>query len=334
MDTQIDDVVTLKDIKEAHERIKQYIHETPVLTNSTINKLSGDKEIFFKCENFQKVGAFKFRGACNSVFKLNEEDMKKGVVTHSSGNHGQALSLASKMRGVPCYVVVPENAPIVKLNAIKGYDANVTLCKATLEARETNTNALIEKHGCKLIHPFNNLDVIAGQGTAALELLEQVKDLDAVITPVGGGGLLSGTLISVKSINPNIKVFAAEPEGADDAFRSLKEGSIQSHTEGKPNTIADGLLTTLGPLNFPIIQKYIDGIITVSDDEIKSSMKLVWERMKIIIEPSSATVLAAIIKQNSLDEENKQIKSNIKRIGVIISGGNVDLSNISKILNI
>ncbi|KAN0038726.1 hypothetical protein ACTA71_000912 [Dictyostelium dimigraforme] len=318
--------VTLKDIKEAHNRIEKYIHKTPVLTNSTINQLAG-KELYFKCENLQKTGSFKMRGACNAIFSLNEEELSKGVVTHSSGNHGQAISYASKVRGTPCYVVVPENAPSVKLNAICGYGANVTKCKATLEARESNTKQLIEQHDCKLIHPFDNLQVIAGQGTASLELMEEIENLDAIITPIGGGGLLSGTCITAKSLNPNIKVFAAEPLGADDAYRSLASGSIQKHTDGKPNTIADGLLTTVGSLTFPIIKENCDGIIVVTEDEIKDAMKLVWERMKIIIEPSSATTLAAILKQEFKD------KKDIKKVGIIISGGNVDLSSISKILN-
>ncbi|KAK5579273.1 hypothetical protein RB653_008954 [Dictyostelium firmibasis] len=318
--------VTLNDIKEAHKRIEKYIHKTPVLTNSTINELAG-KELYFKCENLQKTGSFKMRGASNAIFSLNEEELSRGVVTHSSGNHGQAISYASKVRGTPCYVVVPENAPSVKLNAICGYGANVTQCKATLEARELNTNQLIEKHGCKLIHPFDNLQVIAGQGTVSLELMEQVENLDAIITPVGGGGLLSGTCITAKSLNPNIKVFAAEPLGADDAHRSLKSGSIQKHTEGKPNTIADGLLTIVGSLTFPIIKENCDDIIVVTDDEIKDAMRLVWERMKIIIEPSSASTLAAVLKPEFKDRKD------IKKVGIIISGGNVDLDSLSKILN-
>eukprot|EP01132_Coremiostelium_polycephalum_P005146 gene5146-6406_t len=313
--------ITINDILEAHERIKPYIHKTPVLTNCTINEMVGDGiQLYFKCENLQKVGAFKFRGACNAVFKLSDQDLLKGVVTHSSGNHGQALSLAARMRNTTAYIVVPENAPTIKLNAIRGYNAQVTLCKPTLEARESNCQALQDKHGCKLIHPYDNQDVIAGQGTMAVELLEQVEGLDCVICPVGGGGMLSGVCIASKSLDPSIKVIAAEPEGANDASRSLSSGEKQKHLEGHPNTCADGLLTNLGTLNWPIIKDYCDDIITVNDTEIKAAMRLVWDRMKIIIEPSSATTLAAVLKP-----EFKLKYKELKKIGLIISGGNVDL---------
>jgi threonine dehydratase len=305
------------DIRAAKARISSFVNSTPLLTNKTINELSG-AEIHFKCENFQKVGAFKFRGACNSVFALDDESASKGVATHSSGNHAQALALAAKMRGIPATIVMPNNSPQVKKDAVAGYGAEIVFCEPTLEARESTLDKVISEKGHTFIHPYDNYNVICGQGTAAMEILEEAHDFDAVIAPVGGGGLLSGTAIATKSINPSIKVYAAEPEGADDAYRSFKAGEIIPSV--KPNTICDGLLTSLGKLNFEIISKNVDEIFTANDDEIKHAMRLVWERMKIIIEPSSAVPLAIVLK-------NKELFAG-QKIAIIISGGNVDLGKL------
>ncbi|KAF2073786.1 hypothetical protein CYY_004920 [Polysphondylium violaceum] len=316
--------ITLQDIKEAHERIKPFVHQTPILTNSTINELCGGLELYFKCENLQKVGAFKFRGATNAVLQLTQEELDRGVVTHSSGNHAQALAKIAKMKNTTAYIVVPKNAPTIKLNAIKGYGANVLLCEPTLKAREENVEILREKHGCVFIHPFDNVNVICGQGTVGLEILDQVPQLDAIVCPVGGGGLLSGICIAAKGINPNITIIAAEPEGANDTSRSFAQGErVSSHLPGLPNTICDGLLTVVGNLTFPIIQQNIDSVITVTDEQVKEAMRLVWERMKIIIEPSSATSLAAVLKNGA--SEFKAKYPNLKKIALVITGGNVDL---------
>jgi len=302
------------DVEEAHERIIGFIHHTPVLTSASINNILGCN-INFKCENFQKVGAFKFRGAINSVFSLSESDVQKGVATHSSGNHAAALALAARIRGVPAFVVMPDNAPEIKKKAVAGYGAQITFCRPTLKDREDTLKRIVEKTGATEIHPYNNFNVIAGQGTAAKELLEEVRGLEIVMCPVGGGGLLSGTALSVKALSPATKVIACEPAGADDAFRSFYSGSIVPSVS--PTTIADGLLTSLGSLNFPIIQKHVDTIVTVSEESIIEAMRMVWERMKIIIEPSSAVPLAAILE--------KKIEAKGKNIGIILSGGNVDL---------
>jgi threonine dehydratase len=310
------------DVLKASERIGNLIHHTPVLTSASINKILSC-DLFFKCENFQKAGAFKFRGASNAVFSLSGSDAIKGVATHSSGNHAAALALAASMRGIPSYVVMPENAPEIKKNAVKGYGAEITFCKPTLEAREQTLKKIIDEKGAIEIHPYNNFNVIAGQGTSAKELLEEIKDLDFVLCPVGGGGLLSGTSISVKSLSTSTKVIACEPQGADDAFRSFYSNEIQPSVN--PETIADGLLTSLGTLTFPIIKKNVDDIVTVSEKGILAAMKLIWERMKIIVEPSSAVPLAAII------EEKVDVKN--KRTGIIISGGNIDLGYFWKYLS-
>lgn len=310
------------DVLLASERIGNFIHHTPVLTSASINRILSCN-IFFKCENFQKVGAFKFRGASNAVLSLYDSDAIKGVATHSSGNHAAALALAASMRGIPCFVVMPENAPDIKKNAVKGYGAEITFCEPTLEAREQTLKKIITEKGAIEIHPYNNFNVIAGQGTSAKEFLEEIKDLDFVLCPVGGGGLLSGTSISAKSLSPGTKVIACEPQGADDAFRSFFSNEIQPSIN--PKTIADGLLTSLGSLTFPIIQRNVDDIVTVSEYSIIEAMKLIWERMKIIVEPSSAVPLAAII------EEKVQAKN--KKVGIIISGGNIDLDAFWKILH-
>jgi threonine dehydratase len=308
---------TLNDIRNAAERIRPYAHRTPVLTCATLDRKVG-AHVFLKCENFQKVGAFKFRGACNAVLSLSESDAARGVVTHSSGNHAQALALAARLRGITAYIVMPDNSSAVKMAAVEGYGGKITLCEPTQEAREATLARLKEETGATLVHPYNNHQVIAGQGTAALELLQDVPDLDVVIAPVGGGGLLSGTSIAATELSPRIRVLAGEPEAADDAFRSLAEGKILPSVS--PQTIADGLRTSLGDLTFPIIRKRVEQIVTVSEAEIVAAMRFVWERVKIIIEPSSAVAVAALWK----DEANL---SGL-RVGVILSGGNVDLERL------
>ena len=308
---------TLSDIQQARERIKPYAHRTPVLTNESLNQQVG-AQVYLKCENLQKVGAFKFRGACNAVYSLTDEEAAHGVVTHSSGNHAQALALAAKMRGIPAYIVMPSNAPQVKKDAVAGYGGQITFCEPTLTARESTMEGIRQKTGATVVHPYDNEKVIAGQGTAAMELLEDVPDLDVIITPVGGGGLLSGTSIAGMGIKKGIRVIAGEPEKADDAFRSLQAGRIIPSEN--PKTIADGLLTSLGNLTFPIIQQNVEQIVTVSEEGIIATMKFVWERAKIIIEPSSAVAIGVLW-------ENK-INLHGLKIGVIISGGNVDLNKL------
>ena len=304
---------TLNDIRQAAERIRPYAHRTPVLTNASLNQQVG-AQVFLKCENFQKVGAFKFRGACNAVYSLSDEEAVRGVCTHSSGNHAAALALAARMRGIPAYIVMPNNAPSVKKNAVKGYDGLITFCEPTLEARESTLDSIRLETDATVVHPYNDERVIIGQGTAALELLEDVPDLDVIIAPVGGGGLLSGTAIAATEIKKGIRVIAAEPEMADDAFRSMQTGEIIPSKN--PKTIADGLLTSLGTLTFPIIQQRVEQIVTVSETGIIASMKYVWERAKIIIEPSSAVAVGVLWE--------KKIDLSGLKVGVIISGGNVD----------
>lgn len=308
---------SFSDIQTAHDRIRPFIHRTPVLTSKSINQIVG-AELFFKCENFQKVGAFKFRGACNSVLALSDEEAKKGVCTHSSGNHAAALALAARMRGIPAYIVMPENAPEIKKKAVAGYGAQITFCEPTLAARESTLKKVAAETGATEIHPYNYFNVICGQGTAAKELIEETGQLDIIMAPVGGGGLLSGTAISAKAMLPEVKVIAAEPAGADDAFRSFQSKTLQPSVN--PKTIADGLLTSLGSLTFPIIQNEVDQIVTVSEESIVAAMRMVWERMKIIIEPSSAVPLAAIL-ENKVDVKGK-------KVGIIMSGGNVDLGRL------
>jgi threonine dehydratase len=308
---------TFNDVKEAHQRIRPYIHRTPVLTSQSVNHLLG-AELFFKCENFQKVGAFKFRGACNAVFSLTEKEASKGVGTHSSGNHAAAVALASRLRGIQARIVMPVTAPDIKKKAVAGYGAEITYCAPTLEARETTLQKLMDEYGITEIHPYNNFLVISGQGTAAKELIEDVGDLDIIMTPVGGGGLLSGTALSAKALLPNCRIIAAEPAGADDACRSFHAGHIIPSTQ--PKTIADGLLTSLGEMNFAIIQHSVDDIVTVSEEAIIKAMRMIWERMKIIIEPSSAVPVAALLE--------KKIQPKGQKIGIILSGGNVDLGNL------
>jgi threonine dehydratase len=304
---------SLADIKAAYERIQPYIHHTPVLSSHLLNDMF-DCELFFKCENFQKVGAFKFRGATNAVMSLTDDEKLRGVVTHSSGNHAAALALAARMNGVKANIVMPENAPLVKKNAVAGYGAEITFCKPTLQSREDNTKLIMERTGAILIHPYDNFNVICGQGTAALELIDAKSDLEIVLAPVGGGGLMSGTSVCIKGINSGITVIGAEPLNANDAFTSFTTGILTPSLN--PETVADGLLTSLSDLTFSIIRKNVDDIITVKEESIIECMLLVWERMKIIIEPSSATVLAVV-------KENPEMFRG-KRAGMVISGGNVD----------
>src|SRR5882762_5776091 len=301
-------------IRAAHRRIRPHIHRTPVLTSSRLNDATG-ASLFFKCENFQKGGAFKARGATNAVFSLDDTAARRGVATHSSGNHGSAVARAAKLRCIPAHIVMPSNSAKVKVRAVESYGAHVVFCEPTEEARETACADVIAKTGATLIHSFENPEVIAGQGTTAVELLEDVPDLDLVMCPVGGGGLLAGTAVAAKSMRPNVKVIAAEPENADDAAQSFRAGRV-IHTE-KKFTIADGLRTNVGEPNFAIIKRYVDDIVTVSEDAIISAMRTIWEAMKIIVEPSSAVPYAAI-QQGKIDVAGQ-------RVGIILTGGNVDL---------
>ena len=310
-------ILTIADIRAAADRIRPYIHRTPVLTCTSINRMLG-AELFFKCENFQKVGAFKIRGAANAVFSLNDEEVARGVATHSSGNHAAALALAARLRGVPAYVVMPDTAPQVKKDAVAGYGAHLTFCPPTLEAREAHLEQVVEKTGASFIPPYNDERIIAGQGTAALELLEDVPDLDIVMTPIGGGGLTSGAALVVQTLSPHTHMIAAEPQGADDAYRSFQAGRIIPSVH--PQTIADGLLTSLGDKTFAIVKECVDDIVTVDEDAIVQAMRTVWERMKILIEPSAAVPLGALFSQ--------QLNGQGKRIGIILSGGNVDLERL------
>jgi threonine dehydratase len=303
-----------EDIDKAHDWIRQYIHNTPVQTCDSLDDMSGC-DIFFKCENFQKVGAFKARGAMNAILNLSEEERERGVATHSSGNHGQALARAAQILNLKSYIVMPSNAPEIKKRGVKLYGGEIIECEPTLAARERTLAAVILKTRAAEIHPFNNYDVVAGQATAAKELIETIPHLDALIAPVGGGGLLSGTALAAKYFSPYTKVFAAEPEGADDAFRSMQSGRIEP---SQSNSVADGLLTSLGTKTFPIIHECVREVLPVSDEEIIRAMKLIWERMKIIVEPSGAVPFASILRHKE--------KFAGKRVGVILTGGNVDLS--------
>ena len=305
------------DVVEAHLLVERFAHRTPILVSESINHITGG-EIYFKCENFQKVGAFKFRGATNAVMSLSDEESIRGVGTHSSGNHAAALALAARNRGVHAYVVMPENAPEIKKKAVAGYGAKVTFCSPTLEARESALVNVIAETGATEIHPYDNFEVIAGQGTAAKELLEDESSLDIVLAPVGGGGLLAGSALSIRHLSPETRLIGCEPAGADDAYRSFKKGKIIPSVN--PQTIADGLLTSLGERNFAIIKDSVDGIVTVSEESIIRAMRLIWERMKIIIEPSSAVPLAAILE--------RKVEVQNQKVGIIVSGGNLDMGNL------
>ncbi len=313
-----------KTILSTASRIKDYIHRTPILTCQTLNHLL-QAEVFLKCDNFQKAGAFKFRGATNGVLSLDEQKGKNGVCTHSSGNHAQALSLAARNRGFPAYIVMPETSSRVKIDAVQGYGGKITFCKPTLAAREETLEQIRLKTHAIEIHPYNDYRTIAGQATAALELIQDVGSLDVILAPVGGGGLLSGTALSAYHFSPATKVIAAEPAMADDAYRSFYSGQLVPSIH--PITIADGLLTSLGSLTFPIIRQHVHRIVTVSEESIIDAMRFIWERMKIIIEPSSAVPIAALFENNE-KPESTGFEVRGKRVGVIISGGNIDLSKL------
>ncbi|MEQ8424500.1 MAG: pyridoxal-phosphate dependent enzyme [Cyclobacteriaceae bacterium] len=315
----MNNVPTQEDLLQTHERIKSYVHQTSVMTSGSIDAIAGCR-IFFKCENFQKIGAFKARGAMNAVLSLPEEARANGVATHSSGNHAQALARAARIVGVKAYIVMPRTAPEIKKKGVRAFGGEITECEPTLEARETTLAEVIKRSGAAEIHPFNNYDVIAGQATAAIELFDETENLDYVLTPVGGGGLLCGTLLAAKYFSPKTKVVAGEPAGADDAYRSLQSGKIE---KSQADTIADGLLTSLGDKTFPLIKEMVSEVITVTDQEIISAMRLIWERVKIIVEPSCAVPFAAVLKEKE--------KFSGKKVGIILSGGNVDLARAFKL---
>lgn len=302
-------------LRETHKRIRSYIHHTPVLTNTTLNNLVG-ASLYFKCENFQKMGAFKMRGASNAIACLSEKERKNGVVTHSSGNFAQAVALAAKQQDTIAYIVMPNNAPKVKIEAVKGYGGEVILCPPTLEDREKFARRIMEEKGAQFLHPSNQKEVIDGQGTAALELFDEIDGLNYIVTPLGGGGLLAGTALAAQEVNPTCNVIGVEPENVDDGFRSFHSGYIESNTT--TNTIADGLKTQLGDVNLPIIRSFVSEIMLVSEEEIKIAMRLIWERMKIVVEASSAVALAGVMKNPERFKGEK--------VGIIISGGNVDLN--------
>ncbi len=308
-------MISRKEFSAAEERIRQFAHRTPLFTSRTLDGMTGAR-ISFKAESFQKGGAFKFRGAINAVHSLGEKEASRGVATHSSGNHAQALALAAATRNIPAYIVMPENAPPVKIAAVRGYGAQITFCQASLEARESTLSEIVSEHGAHFIHPSDDLRVIAGQGTALLELLEQQPDIEAVLVPVGGGGLSSGCALAAALFHPRLAVYGVEPEQADDAYRSLTTGILVRPEH--PDTIADGLRTALGPNTFTILGRHLTGIVTVSEEGIEKAMKLIWERMKLVVEPSAAVPLAAL-----LEEKLPQCKG--KRLGIILSGGNVNL---------
>ena len=310
-------IPALEDIRQAQQRIRGRINHTQVMTSSSLNELTG-VDLYFKCENFQKTGSFKFRGATNAIMQLSREEMQHGVGTHSSGNHAAALALAAQHQDTPAYIVMPENSNPVKKKAVEHYQAHITYCKPGLDNRVTTFREIEEKTGARFIHPSSDYNVICGQGTSALELLEEMPGLDALITPVGGGGLTSGAAIAARGVKKDIRLYAAEPRMADDAYRSFNQGFLIP--VDRPNTIADGLLTSLSPLTFRIISEYLDDIVTTSEETIVRAMRLIWERMKIIAEPSAAVALAAIL-------DNRFVFKS-KKVGVILSGGNVDLEDL------
>ncbi|NLS16599.1 pyridoxal-phosphate dependent enzyme [Rhizobium sp. P40RR-XXII] len=310
-------IPTLADMVAAHTRIKPHIHRTPVLTSSFINLLVG-AELFFKCENFQKAGAFKARGASNAVFGLSDEQAARGVATHSSGNHGTCLSYAAGRRGIPCTVVMPRTAPQAKKDAVRGYGGRVVECEPSTSSREAVFADVVAETGAEFVHPYNDPRVIAGQATCSMELIEQVDGLDVVVAPIGGGGMVSGTCLTLSNLAPSIRIYAAEPEQADDAYRSFKAGYIIA--DDAPNTVADGLKVPLKDLTWHFVRNHVTDILTASEEDIVDAMKLIWKRMKIVMEPSSAVPLATIIK-------NRKVFAG-QRIGVIITGGNVDLDTL------
>jgi len=310
-------IPTLEDMLVAHERIKPHIHRTPVLTSAFLNELTG-AELFFKCENFQKAGAFKVRGASNAVFGLDEETAKAGVATHSSGNHALSLSYAAGRRGIPCHVVMPKTAPQAKKDAVRGYGGLITECEPSTSSREAVFADVQQKTGAEFVHPYNDHRVIAGQGTCSKELMEQTDGLDAVIAPIGGGGMVSGTCLTLSNLAPEVKIYAAEPEQADDAARSFRSGHIIA--DDAPVTVADGLKVPLKELTWHFVSNHVSDILTASEQEIVEAMRMIWARLKIVMEPSSAVPLATILK-------NRDVFAG-KRVGVIITGGNVDLGKL------
>lgn len=307
---------------EAKRRVQKHAHITPVLENSGINE-KVEARLFFKCENFQKVGAFKFRGAINTIFQLDEKNIKQGVATHSSGNHGQAIALAARMKGIPAYIVMPKNSTKSKIEAVHSYGAEVILCDNSLKAREEELEKVLEDKGAYFVHPYNDYRVIAGQSTSAQELIDQVKDLDVIVTPIGGGGLISGTLLAVQYFSFGTKVYGVEPEGANSAYLSHRNHKLTPIPD--PETVCDGLRAGIGEKNYQIIEKYIEDVYCVSDEEALKAMQLIWERMKIVIEPSCAVPLAGLLK-------NVEVFRN-KRIGIILTGGNVDFTSLSEFFN-
>jgi threonine dehydratase len=307
-------MLALQDIRDAHARIRDKIHRTPVLTSESLDAQCGGS-LFFKCENFQKIGAFKARGATNAIFLLSDEEAKRGVVTHSSGNHAAAVARAAKLRGIPAYVVMPHNAPKAKLDSVRRYGAKIELCEPTIAAREAGAARIISETGAQLIHPFNDYRVMAGQGTAALELMEERPEIDLVLCPIGGGGLISGTATAAKGLKPGVRVIGVEPAGADDAYRSFRSGTIVPMPS--PRTVADGLRGMLGDKTFPEIREKVDDIVTVSEAAICTAMRAMWEVMKIVVEPSAAVAYAAVV------ENRLSVAGN--RVGVIVTGGNLDL---------
>jgi threonine dehydratase len=307
-------------IAGAHERIAPYIHRTPVLTSASINE-QAECSLYFKCENFQKIGAFKARGAMNAALQLTDAEKRKGIATHSSGNHAQAIARAAKILNIPSYIVMPHTSPEIKKRGVRAFGGEIFECEPTLQARETTLAEVIKKTGATEIHPFNNYNVIAGQATCAKELFEEAPPLHIIMAPVGGGGLLSGTALAAAYFSPGTAVMAGEPEGADDAYRSMHSGKIET---SQANSIADGLLTSLGDKTFPLIHQYVNEVLTVSDKEIIKAMQLIWERMKIIVEPSCSVPLAALLK-------NKSVFAG-KKVGIILTGGNVDLTRAVKLM--
>ncbi len=311
--------ISLNDVRAAAQRIAGVARRTPIMTCATLDQMAG-RRLYFKCEQFQKVGAFKFRGAFNAVMKLTDAEAQRGVVTHSSGNHAQALALAAKLRGIPAHIVMPSSATPVKKRAVEGYGATVIECEPTLVAREVKVAEVQERTGAVLIPPYNHADVIAGQGTVALEMIDEIPGLDAIVCPIGGGGLMAGVALAAKALKPAIRLFAAEPLGADDAARSKKAGELLPQTA--PNTIADGLLTSMGDLTWPVVRDLVEAVVTVKEEEIVQAMRLSWERAKLIIEPSSAVTVAAVLTAGFRELPG------LAKVGVVLSGGNVNLDRL------
>jgi threonine dehydratase len=312
--------ITKKSIADAHERIKPYVRQTPVMTSDEIDQLTGSR-VFFKCENLQHIGAFKARGAMNAALSLSKDELTKGLATHSSGNHAQALARAANILKTKSYIVMPRTAPEIKKRGVRSFGGEIFECEPNLPSRESTLAEVIRKTGATEIHPFNNYKVMEGQATAAKELFEQTPDLDILLVPVGGGGFLSGTALAAKYFSPNTEVIAAEPEGADDAFRSIQSGKIEP---SQSNSIADGLLTSLGDKTFPVIKEHVKEVITVSDQEIIGALRMTWEKLKVIVEPSGVVPLAALLKAKD--------KFKGKRVGIIFSGGNVDLERALRLI--